>query len=186
MKITNIEEFRQLILEGKTIKQLQEHYGCSRTEVTDTKRLYGLVGISPNSKKLDRSLGEKVCQDCGITKPLSEFYSNGKTPLGKVKYKPSCISCENSSRYFKFWDMVQEYLSINGKTYACETCNDTDKFGFLDWHHIDPATKSFDIGSVSKSTSLDKFFDNVVPELNKCKLLCPSCHRREHLLLGLK
>ena len=186
MKIKDIDKFKELILAGKTIKELQEYFNCSRTEVTDTKRIHGLVGLSPNSKKLNRESGDKQCSDCGAIKPFTEFYSNGKTSTGLIKYKPNCINCENSSRKDTFFSFILEYLSLQGKQYICENCKDTDKPGFLDWHHKDSKDKLFTIGSLSKSMSIEYFMETVVPELNKCKLLCPNCHRREHLVLGWK
>lgn len=44
------------------------------------------------------------------------------------------------------------------------------------WHHRDPATKSFGIGSIHLSIS-DFALEE---ELAKCDLLCASCHRKRH------
>lgn len=93
--VVDKEEFKTYILDGRTIKELQTIYNCSRTSITELKKKFGYVGLSPNSKKLDRALGEKQCNTCQKTLPLKEFYTNGKTPMGAMKYKPSCGSCEN-------------------------------------------------------------------------------------------
>lgn len=59
-----VEEFKEYVLQGKTIKDLQVIYGWTRTKVTDFKREHNLVGLSPNSKKLDRVSGHKECNSC--------------------------------------------------------------------------------------------------------------------------
>ena len=179
------EEFKQHILNGKTIKELQSIYSCGRTTITELKKTFGFVGLSPNSKKIDRESGYKFCTGCNQSLPLTEFYSNGKTQLGKIKYKPQCSKCENSNRRSSYYGLILEYLAINNKNYCCENCGVTGSIGFLDFHHIDSSTKEFNIGDHGHTTmSIDKFISDVVPELVKCKLLCPNCHRIEHLIMG--
>lgn len=178
MSHINKEEITRLILEGKTIPELQEYYKCSRTTITQFKKDNGLVGLSPNSKKLNRELGEKECTTCKQVLPLTRFYSNGKTQTGKTKYKPSCITCENLDRKNKFKDFIYEYLDTKNKKYCCERCGITGIFGSLDFHHVDPKTKLFNIGNNMI------FSDSMIEELEKCILLCPNCHRQEHLLMG--
>lgn len=181
-----IEEFKQYILQGKTIKELQEIYGWNRTKVTDFKREHNLVGLSPNSKKLNRNIGIKSCNTCNELLPLSRFYSNGKTSMGLIKYKPNCMSCENTTRRSNFAELIGTYLNTKNQIYECIKCNYTGIFGSLDFHHKNPAEKDFNIGDSSSSISTERFIEKIVPELEKCDLLCPNCHRQEHLIMGLK
>lgn len=180
-----IEEFKQHILQGKTIKELQEIYGWNRTKVTDFKREHNLVGISPNSKKLNRNEGVKSCNTCNKLLPLSKFYSNGKTSTGLTKYKPNCMFCENTSRRSNFADLIGTYLSTKNQMYECIKCKYTGIFGSLDFHHRNPAEKDFNIGDNNSSISMERFVKEIIPELEKCDLLCPNCHRQEHLIMGL-
>ena len=181
-----VEEFKQYILQGKTIKDLQEIYGWNRTKVTDFKKQHGLVGLSPNSKKLNRDSGTKTCNSCSKVLPLSSFYSNGKTNTGLIKYKSNCIHCENSSRKNNFEELIHTYLDTKNQKYECIKCKYTGMFGSLDFHHRNPTEKEFNIGNSSSSISIERFISEIVPELDKCDLLCPNCHRQEHLMMGLK
>lgn len=52
--------------------------------------------------------------------------------------------------------------------------------GFFDFHHTDPTKKE---GSVSAMLSSANF-DRVIEECKKCLMLCPNCHRLEHLKYG--
>lgn len=40
----------------------------------------------------------KRCNVFFVDKPLTEFYTNGKQPNGKQKYKPLCIPCEEVNK----------------------------------------------------------------------------------------
>jgi len=58
----------------------------------------------------------------------------------------------------------------------CSKCGYKKYSGALDFHHVDPSTKSFALskGSMCKSlTALKK-------EADKCILLCANCHREHH------
>lgn len=178
------EEFKAYILSGKTIKELQAIYNCSRSTIADTKKNYGFVGLSPNSKKLDRNSSTKLCSICTKVLPLNSFYSNGKTATGKIKYKPSCIKCENTQRKNTFTNLLFDYLDVIGKAYECEKCSYSGTYGSLDFHHKDPTQKSFNVGNSSHTISVDNFMTKIIPEIEKCTLLCPNCHRSEHLLMG--
>lgn len=179
------EEFKQFILNGCTIPQLQELYGLSRSKIAQLKRDFGFVGLTPNSKKLDREIGQKSCNICNKILDLGNFYSNGISTTGLIRYKPACISCENTKRKHNYTDKIIAYLGSIHKKYECETCGYTGIWGSLDFHHTNPKDKLFNIGNTNNQTISDEQFNKtVVPELNKCRLLCPNCHRQEHLLMG--
>ena len=46
----------------------------------------------------------------------------------------------------------------------------------LDFHHLDPKEKEFGISQISAHMSWDK----ILPEIEKCVLLCRGCHAIEH------
>jgi 5-methylcytosine-specific restriction endonuclease McrA len=55
----------------------------------------------------------------------------------------------------------------------CQICGYSRYQGALDFHHIDPTTKTFGIGSSGHSRS----WERVLEELAKCILVCANCHR---------
>jgi len=63
--------------------------------------------------------------------------------------------------------------AIQLKGGACQICGYSKYQGALDFHHIDPTTKSFSIGSRGHSRS----WEQVLKELDKCILVCANCHR---------
>lgn len=58
---------------------------------------------------------------------------------------------------------------------GCAVCGETDPDA-LDFHHRNPAEKSFTIAESLHRVSLAKLF----AEIEKCQVLCASCHRKHH------
>ena len=172
--IDNEDEFTKLVLDGLTIAQLQEHYACSRSAVLDAKRRFGLIGISPNSKKRDNGDGTKICNTCHTTKSMNDFYSNGYYK-GRKKLKPSCKSCENAALAKKHISLVLDILDEQNRKCACELCGYNKNFAALCFHHMDSEEKDFQISS--KRTASRAV---LAPEIAKCALLCHNCHMEFH------
>lgn len=173
------EEFKNDVLSGLTVKELQEKYNISRTTVYAWKKKWGLTGKSPNSQQriLDRSLetGTKVCSSCLQEKPLTEYYSNGYQPNGNQKFKGKCKPCENTSRDEYRVNIIKEVLKELNKPYACWRCGYNKNSAALCFHHIDPMKKDIELSQMSKTTKA-----GVKEEIRKCELLCHNCHMEEH------
>jgi hypothetical protein len=58
---------------------------------------------------------------------------------------------------------------------ACQLCGYDRCLWALDLHHLDPASKDFDISSAST-----RRWAVTVQELRKCVLLCRNCHQEVH------
>lgn len=178
------EEFTKLVMAGLTIPELMNYYKCTRGAIATAKREYNLVGKTPNSQKANTVEGTKHCFECNITKSLNDFYSNGYTPKGNKKYKPSCKDCENKSRKDKFKYYLYSLLNKLNKEYKCLDCGITGEYGLLDFHHRDPSKKQFEIGKTGTTYSQENFSSKMEDEILKCDILCPTCHRKRHLLRG--
>lgn len=117
----------------------------------------------------------KKCKTCKIEKDLSEFYTNGKTPKGKQKYKPACRSCEEQDR--KIFVAEKKAWIIERFGSACVKCGYDKCFAALDFHHVDPQHKEFApanlVSNMSPIATLER-------ELEKCIMLCSNCHRELH------
>ena len=65
---------------------------------------------------------------------------------------------------------------VDAKRGGCVVCGE-GVFECLDFHHIDPKTKSFSIGMSGRVMGGLK---HVECEINKCVVLCANCHRKFH------
>ena len=70
----------------------------------------------------------------------------------------------------------QKIIDIKNKSDGCKKCKDK-RYYLLDFHHMDPSTKTFQIGQGES-----KGWERVLNEIKKCILLCSNCHREFHHL----
>jgi len=63
----------------------------------------------------------------------------------------------------------------------CKRCNN-DKFYCLDFHHLNPAEKDFNI---SHAISRKYGKERILKEIEKCIVLCKNCHSEVHYLIEI-
>lgn len=77
----------------------------------------------------------------------------------------------------KLRGIKRKYEAILSRGAKCEKCGYNKNISALEFHHLDPNLKEYQIDSRRFSnTSIDK----LEQELNKCILLCANCHRELH------
>lgn len=86
------------------------------------------------------------------------------------KDRPEFHKEQNRKKRLRIKQFCLEYRG--GK---CELCGYDRCPGALDFHHTDPSQKDF---AMSRAYSKSK--KAIVEELDKCKLLCATCHREVH------
>ena len=69
---------------------------------------------------------------------------------------------------------------VDYKGGKCERCGYSRCLTALDFHHRDPAKKDFGIGHARTV----RFSDGIRRELDKCSLLCATCHREVEAGVG--
>lgn len=57
---------------------------------------------------------------------------------------------------------------------SCRICGYNKCASAFDFHHVDPMGKDFTISAALTS------WERILPELEKCVLLCSNCHREVH------
>lgn len=129
----------------------------------------------------------KKCPRCELSFPLTnEFFNTNKTK--KDGFQSCCIKCQkayNASHYrnnlsiYKIRGasskaiLEQRYYEIKSR-YSCLICNESDSC-CIDFHHVDPTTKSSTIASLKHSS-----LETLKSEMDKCVPLCANCHRKLH------
>ena len=96
-----------------------------------------------------------------------------RTKEGKTSYEVNPNSYENQKKR----GIERKIYFINTLGGCCSKCGYNKNLAALEFHHIDPESKEFqiDIRRLS-NTSMDKLQE----EIHKCILLCANCHREEH------
>lgn len=88
------------------------------------------------------------------------------------KWKCCACTVEYSYKYMK----NSKKRAVDYKGGKCEICGYSTSICALTFHHINPLFKEFNLSG----TGLSKSWENLKPELDKCKLLCSNCHFELH------
>ena len=73
-------------------------------------------------------------------------------------------------RTLKLRAFIEEYKD----SCSCKKCNESRNY-VLDFHHLDPLQKDFNLGEATKHSLKD-----IKIELEKCIVLCRNCHSEFH------
>lgn len=149
---------------------------------------------------------KKICCDCKRELPLSEFHKSRNRKDGHQGICKSCTRVRTRKYQLEHPEKTREYARNHWNKYSeekrrgdrirmdnhqlfldslkskCVKCGETRPY-VIQFHHIDPSTKSFSIGHGSK---YHKSKDDVIEEVNKCVCLCANCHKEFHYLYGVK
>lgn len=155
-------ELIMYIEQGLSTWKLAELYNTSQPNIRYWLNKYNL-------KTLNKLKDTKMCPNCNINKPRTDFYkSNNKNSA----YCKSCYAIINNSRKQSVKQQAVDYLG--GK---CSNCGYDKCLAALEFHHLDPTQKD------NKYVNMrGKFSDRLKKELDKCVLLCANCHREVHHL----
>jgi hypothetical protein len=150
-----------IIIDGKkrNLKNRKYCFDCSPFGEHNTKAL----------RNEPKSTTHKLCLRCNTVKELSDFYRRRHN----TEPSPYCKPCTNSQTTERQKALKQQAIEYKGG--ACCICGYSKYNGSLEFHHIDPSQKEFGIGN-AKLTA----FKKIIPELDKCILLCRNCHSEVH------
>jgi hypothetical protein len=124
-----------------------------------------------NTKKLSSlpaDFTKKICTKCGIEKEIEAFYT-----LKNGRKHSNCIKCQRIKNKQKPREIKRRCIEYKGC--KCQICGYSTYQGSLDFHHLDSDEKKFSIGHRHMRN-----FENLIPELDKCILVCKNCHCEIH------
>jgi hypothetical protein len=113
---------------------------------------------------------DKLCTKCNSLQEISNFYPRPNTKIGSYPY---CKSCSNFATVEK--QRARKAQCVNYKGGMCFLCGYNRYIGSLDFHHLNPSTKDFEISRLRSFC-----FDKIKAELDKCILVCRTCHGEIH------
>jgi len=126
--------------------------------------------IKPDPMSLDRK-----CVRCGLYKPAYEFFYIGKQKTQCEHRSSRCKACRKiyaRERDKKHRDEVKEFVR-QVKNVPCADCHRRFPYYIMQFHHLDPTTKEFDIYSGGGRTHSIK---KLKAEIEKCVIICANCH----------
>jgi len=132
----------------------------------------------------------RKCTICKEIYPesLEYFGLHNRNSIGLDTYCKVCrreIGRENYHKNKESWNKThnktynikkQNIKDLKEQSDGCCKCKEKKHY-LLDYHHLDPSTKLFQIAQGES-----KGWDTVLKEIEKCILLCSNCHREFHFL----
>lgn len=111
-----------------------------------------------------------LCQcDCGNQKEIQTAHLTSGATKSCGCNNPSC-----SGRPVIDYRVRIKRALVEANGHKCAYCGLVDDYRIYDFHHVDPDTKEFGIGSSSTTRSKQAYAD----EAKKCVMLCSNCHRK--------
>lgn len=156
------------VLENHVSQGLSTHQIADNLNLSQTTIVYWLKKFGITTKK--NSVNEKFCPRCKDKKDIAEFYNRRNKP-GASAYCKKCTNEQTTERHMAFKALAVEYKG--GK---CVCCGYKKYFGALEFHHLNPKEKEFNLGQF-KTGQLNEI---VKKELDKCILVCSNCHKEIH------
>ena len=163
------QTLEQLIAQGKLSREIAVELNTSQSTITYWLKKYKLkTNYNQNNKIIN---DQKICLSCNINKPIAEYHFKTKD---KKYLSNKCKVCFNNDEKKRLRQIKQECLDYKGN--ECSNCGYNKCAAALDFHHLDPNQKDFEISRVKNKT-----ITNIVKqELDKCIVLCANCHREVH------
>lgn len=190
--LTTQEKIKYLRNQGLTITNICKHLGVGKGTVGYHLKQLGLnkikkpvivirkkyIQINDDHKQIINNLRQQkisydeIAKIIGCTRSTVYKYINennicrkDETPKEKSRRK---------SLHVINWKKEKKKLLIEYKGGKCEKCGYDKCIEALEFHHLDPKQKDFNVSSHSFS------FDRMKKEADKCILVCSNCHREIH------
>jgi DNA-binding CsgD family transcriptional regulator len=160
------EDLRMLVEGGATLREMAVALDRSVATIRHWLTKYGLTAEGSRRRSLSRKArltGEKYatleCEHHGLAKFVLE---------GRGYFR--CIQCRKE-RVSEWRRRVKRRL-VDEAGGACLICGYDRCVAALEFHHLDPGTKSF---ALSRE-GVTRAFSEAQAEARKCVLLCSNCH----------
>jgi transposase len=160
-------ELEPLVCEGLTIEQIAQRMGIGDTTARHWLKRYGLKTQRAQRREvlglMHRSGQREAEAECGKHGLVRHVSVASERRLRCTKCRAEAVS----RRRRKIKEILVE--EAGGK---CVICGYARHSAALQFHHVDPASKSFGLGVRGITRSIDRLRE----EAAKCVLLCANCH----------
>lgn len=162
------ERLRELVADGATVRAASADLGVSYSTVRHWLKRLGLETAASKERRrvrTARAMGAhgvmRVCPKHGqvtfVTRP-DGGYRCGKCRIAAVSE----------------WRRRVKRRLVDRAGGVCELCGYSDHPAALQFHHLDPSSKSFSISRNGTTRS----YAEVEAEADKCVLVCANCHAK--------
>lgn len=154
----------QKILDGYTQRDLAKDFNCSQSTIKYWLKKYNLSTNLVRHEQL-------FCRKCG-ERDLKKLQSQ------KGRRHFCCKKCDSDRVKLVQRNRKQQFVDYKGG--KCLLCGYNKCIAAFDFHHRNPAEKDPDWNKLKK-----RKFEEVKDELDKCDLVCKTCHAEIHYNAGV-
>jgi len=162
------EQLVPLVVSGLSVRQIAATVERSPTTVRHWLRRHGLKTQPARYAPRDGSAGAELMRECRLH-GWTWFRRTGS----ETRYRCARCSVEAVSERRR---RIKQLLVADAGG-CCIACGYRACVGVLQFHHVNPATKRFDLARGGVTRSLDR----ARAEAAKCVLLCANCHAEVEL-----
>jgi hypothetical protein len=136
----------------------------------------------------------KICTKCKIPKDEKEFNKHSNNKDKKSSWCKICTKIISTKYYEDNKSLVlkkqhirdnekKQYINNLKENIKCQKCGYNKCIVALDYHHLDPSKKDFNIATTRVRNINTEYSRNLIEkEIEKCIVLCANCHREFHYL----
>lgn len=155
------EELLPHVERGETIREIAKSFNLTHTTISYWIKKHGIA--ASNKRGPRNKTASSPCNNHPNT--LRVLGSNGSYV---------CPACRYEKLKGKRHRVKQALVSARGG--RCERCGYSKYAEVMEFHHIDPSQKDFQL-----SSRMSFAFGAILKEAEKCMMLCPTCHREAHI-----
>lgn len=138
--------------------------GCGTTK---SLRWDALIQVKIGGCKNMTSSTEHICPKCN-----KKFFMKKNATTRKFCYDCMPETGHSGAQYRKFY----KQWGVEYKGSKCQCCGYNNCLDALEFHHLNPNEKDFNISD----RNLTYDWEKIKNELDKCILVCANCHREIH------
>lgn len=138
--------------------------GCGTTK---SLRWDALIQVKIGGCKNMTSSTEHICPKCN-----KKFFMKKNATTRKFCYDCMPETGHSGAQYRKFY----KQWGVEYKGNKCQCCGYNNCLDALEFHHLNPNEKDFNISD----RNLTYDWEKIKNELDKCILVCANCHREIH------
>lgn len=175
------EKIKQLRLERKSYNEISKILGLAKATISYHCIKLGLnTPVKGKILSSDEIIEMKEYYKSHTIKETSKYFNSSQTTVKYYVDKKRILYTEeeNKKRNYNRIKTRRQKLKEKGVEYLggkCMTCGYNKCIWALQFHHRNPEEKEFNISENSTFS-----WNKIVKELDKCDLLCSTCHDELH------
>ena len=168
------EKIIELRNQGKTYKEICNELNCAMSTVSYHCKLNKMGGHSDRLTDEQKMGLQKLYDEIGNLKKVAKIKGHAYETVRKyVTWNKKNKKITRSESVIE-WRKRTKMKLVEYKGGKCQFCGYNRCIKALDFHHINPLEKEFEL------TSVNRKWDTLRKEADKCLMLCSNCHREIH------